>query len=114
MCSGRLTHPLGLLTDWHLYALAVLGLAGFVLNQSVYQHGTLAAGIVALSIAEPVVAFVLGVTIFAEHLTISPVRLGLLVLSGVGLLAAIGLSADAGSASDPIRSDAGARPAGGP
>lgn len=102
VCSERLDEPLTLLTDWHAYALVAVGVVGFVLNQNVFQHGTLAAGIVALSIAEPVVAFVLGVTIFGEHVAASPAHLVMLALSLLGLLPAIWLSA---SEAETSRSD---------
>lgn len=92
-CSSRLTHPLTLVTSWQLYAMLLVGAAAFVLNQNVFQARTLAAGLVALSISEPVVASVLGVTIFHEHVEVGPVRAVVLAAAVLALVASVVLVA---------------------
>jgi drug/metabolite transporter (DMT)-like permease len=55
-------------THWQPYALAVCSIAGLVLNQSAFQAGHVAASLPAISVVNPVVACVLGVTLFNEDL----------------------------------------------
>lgn len=93
-CSSRLSHPLILLTSWQLYAMLVIGAAAFVLNQNVFQARTLAAGLVALSIAEPVVASVLGVSIFRERPDLDATHGVLLALAVLALVASVVLVAE--------------------
>ncbi|HKJ36281.1 MAG TPA: DMT family transporter [Solirubrobacterales bacterium] len=57
-----------LLTDWHVYALIVVGAAALVLSQASLQTGALAPAIATASILDPLASLVLGVTIFAERL----------------------------------------------
>lgn len=85
-CASLVAHPLTLLSAWQLYVLVVAGLLGFVLNQNVYQSGRLVAGLTTLTLVEPVVALVIGVTAFGEHIDMHGGR-------GVGMaLAALGIA----------------------
>jgi drug/metabolite transporter (DMT)-like permease len=59
-----LAHALG---AWEPYALAGLAGFGFLLAQSAFQAGPLAASLPALTIADPVVAAAIGVLAFGEH-----------------------------------------------
>ena len=55
-------------TSWEPYALAVLGAAGFLLSQSAFQAGPLAASLPLITAAEPVTAALIGVLAFHERL----------------------------------------------
>jgi hypothetical protein len=59
-------HGFAALTYWEPYALAVLGGLGFVINQRAFQAGSLTASLPTLTIVEPVVAAVVGVTMLDE------------------------------------------------
>jgi drug/metabolite transporter (DMT)-like permease len=68
--SGGLPH---LLTDWPIYALAVVGPAGFVLNQNAFQQGTLLAPVLAIITAcDPIISIALAYLWLNETLSSSP------------------------------------------
>jgi drug/metabolite transporter (DMT)-like permease len=56
----------GALGHWEPYALAVLGALGFVVNQRAFQAGSLTASLPTLTVVEPIVAAVIGVTMLHE------------------------------------------------
>jgi drug/metabolite transporter (DMT)-like permease len=58
----------GVLTAWETYALAVVSVAGLLLNQSAFQAGHLAASLPALAVTNPVLSSIIGVTLFGETL----------------------------------------------
>lgn len=78
-----------LLTSWQLYALIAAGAAGLLLNQLAYQSGPLSASLPAITVVDPLVAVLLGVTVFDERLRHSPPAL-------VGQAALLGVLAVAG------------------
>jgi drug/metabolite transporter (DMT)-like permease len=50
-----------MLTDWPIYALVIVGPAGFILNEDAYQQGTLIAPVLAIITAcDPVISIALG------------------------------------------------------
>jgi len=53
---------------WQPYALLAAGFVGFLLNQSAFQAGHLAASLPAMAVTDPVVGSVIGVTLFGEAL----------------------------------------------
>jgi drug/metabolite transporter (DMT)-like permease len=55
-------------THWQPYALAVCSIAGLILNQSAFQAGHVAASLPAISVVNPIVSCVFGVTLFHETL----------------------------------------------
>jgi drug/metabolite transporter (DMT)-like permease len=55
-------------THWQPYALAVCSIAGLILNQSAFQAGHVAASLPAISVVNPVLSCVFGVTLFHETL----------------------------------------------
>jgi len=57
-----------LLTSWEPYVLVVLAAFGFLLAQSAFQAGPLAASLPMLTIVDPLVAAAIGVLAFREHL----------------------------------------------
>jgi drug/metabolite transporter (DMT)-like permease len=59
-------HGFGALTHWAPYALAVMGGLGFVLNQRAFQAGSLTASLPTLTVVEPLVAVLVGVTMLDE------------------------------------------------
>jgi len=59
-------HGLGALTHWQPYALAVMGVLGFVLNQRAFQAGSLTASLPTLTVVEPLVAALVGITMLDE------------------------------------------------
>ena len=81
------------LLDWHIYALAVAGLVGFMLVQASLQTGALAPAITTTMVFETVVGVVVGLTLLDEELhaeswglAVTAFGLGLMVL-GLVLLA---------------------------
>ena len=59
-------HGFGALGHWEPYALVVLGALGFVVNQRAFQAGSLTASLPTLTVVEPIVAAVIGVTMLHE------------------------------------------------
>jgi drug/metabolite transporter (DMT)-like permease len=59
-------HGAGALTHWEPYVLVVLGALGFVVNQRAFQAGSLTASLPTLTVVEPIVAAVIGVTMLHE------------------------------------------------
>jgi len=81
------------LLDWHIYALALAGLAGFLLVQVSLHTGALAPAITTTMVAETVVGVVVGLTLLdeelhAEHWGLAVAAFGLLLMVlGLVLLA---------------------------
>ena len=89
--GGGLPH---LLTDWPIYALAVVGPAGFVLNQDAFQSGTLLAPVLAIITAcDPVISIALAYLWLNEKLSSSPAAITgeiislLVMITGIVVLA---------------------------
>jgi drug/metabolite transporter (DMT)-like permease len=74
------------LFDWHLYALIGLTIPAFWLTQASLQTGALAPAIATSMAFDPVASLLLGLLLFDERLTHSPVRR---VILGVSLLIAL-------------------------
>jgi drug/metabolite transporter (DMT)-like permease len=97
--SASLTKPtvemlhLGLgvvLSHWEVYALAVAGGLGFVLQQVSLATGRLAASVATVSVANPVVSILLGIVLLEErlsrpgwHVVVAVVGLGLALAGAV-------------------------------
>lgn len=79
--------------SWEPYALAVVGYASMTLNQMALNTGALAATIAASTAVDPLVSVLLGVTVFDESLSASPLAtvLGAVAL-GAGLAAMVVLA----------------------
>ncbi len=59
----------GLLTDWPIYALAVVGPLGFLLNENAFQAGTLIAPVLAIiTVCDPIISIALGALWLNEKL----------------------------------------------
>jgi drug/metabolite transporter (DMT)-like permease len=60
-------------TNWPIYVFAVVGPAGFILNQNALQQGTLLAPVQAIiSVADPVISIALGIAWLDVRLRSSP------------------------------------------
>jgi drug/metabolite transporter (DMT)-like permease len=59
-------HGFGALRHWEPYALLALGALGFVVNQRAFQAGSLTASLPTLTVVEPVVAALIGITMLHE------------------------------------------------
>jgi drug/metabolite transporter (DMT)-like permease len=88
---GGLPH---VLTDWPIYALAVVGPAGFVLNQDAFQQGTLLAPVLAIITAcDPIISIALAYLWLNEKLSNSPAAIAgefislLIMVTGIYVLA---------------------------
>ncbi len=58
----------GVIGAWETYALALVSIAGLILNQSAFQAGHLAASLPALAVTNPVLSSIIGITLFGETL----------------------------------------------
>jgi drug/metabolite transporter (DMT)-like permease len=97
-----------LLVSWPLYAFAVIGGGGIMLNQAAYRSGPLAGALPPLAIADPLVAIVIGMVAFGEGLRRSPGAVLIQVL-GFGILVvaivALARSSAGRHALDPCAAD---------
>ena len=62
---------LHVLSTWAPYALATAAILGLLLNQSAYQAGELRHSLPVITVAEPIVAIILGQALFGEHIASS-------------------------------------------
>ncbi len=74
--TERTSHRLGIslghaLSDWSPYVLVVVSVGGLVLNQSAFQAGELKWSLPAITVLEPLVAILIGQTLFHEHIASS-------------------------------------------
>ncbi len=61
------------LTNWPIYALAIAGPVGFVLNQDAFQSGTIIAPVMAIIVAsDPLISIFLAFVLLNEKLSSSP------------------------------------------
>jgi drug/metabolite transporter (DMT)-like permease len=68
---------LGLIGQWPTYTLVPVAVGGLLLAQSAFEAAPLRASLPAMTLVEPVTGIGLGAAVFAEHLDLSPVALGL-------------------------------------
>ena len=83
-----------LLTDWPIYALAIVGPVGFILNQDAFQQGTLIAPVLAIITAcDPIISIALATVWLAEKLNDSPIGIAgevialILMVTGIVVIA---------------------------
>jgi len=79
-----------MLTHWECYALAVVGVLAFVIQQVSLGTGRLAAAVATVSVANPVVAVLIGVVVLDErlsrpawHIVVAVVGLGLTFVGAI-------------------------------
>jgi drug/metabolite transporter (DMT)-like permease len=76
--------------SWQIYVLIALGISALVVSQSAYQAGPLALSMPAIALVEPVVAVVIGDTLFDEQASLEGWALALEAMAA--LVAVVGLS----------------------
>jgi hypothetical protein len=76
-------------TSWPVYVLAVLGVAGFLLNQQAYRAAPLSRSAPAANTLNPVVALVFGTVAFGERIPGSAGAITAEVLGLIGVLAGV-------------------------
>jgi len=72
---------LGTLDHWPVYALALSGIVGTVLQQAALQNGPLSVSQPVIIVVDPAVAIVLSVWLFDDKLTDSPVQIAIAIVS---------------------------------
>ena len=102
----RLQHgPLAVLSTPELYAWALVAVAGTGWQQAAFRAGTLTASLPTMTVAEPVVASILGVVVLGE--TLRPGDAGWLTLIVAVLVMVVATGAlargEAGWAQEPAR-----------
>lgn len=93
--TGLTDHPSSVFTNWHVYVLIPVGIAALILEQNAYQSGPLAAPLTALTLVDPVVSVVIGVTAFHEKLATSGTRLAAEAAAGLAMIVGITLASTA-------------------
>jgi drug/metabolite transporter (DMT)-like permease len=58
----------GVLSDGHLYALALVGIAAMVLNQNAFQAGSLAGPLTGITLTDPLASLLIATLAFGEQL----------------------------------------------
>jgi drug/metabolite transporter (DMT)-like permease len=92
------------LWDWHVYALVVVSIAAFWLEQAALQTGALAAAVATTMAFDPLSSLVFGIALFDEALHESAVGYTVSLLSLAAALAGLVLVARAKGAEAPPRS----------
>jgi drug/metabolite transporter (DMT)-like permease len=96
-------------TNWPIYVFAVVGPAGFVLNQNALQQGTLLAPVQAIiSVADPVISIALGVAWLDVRLRSSPGAIAGEIISFLLLTVGIIMTSRAHAADPPAQQEAAA------
>jgi hypothetical protein len=86
--------PAHVFTDWPIYVLAVVGPAGFILNQDAFQQGKLLAPVQAIvTTADPVISIGLGVLWLGVALRGSPAQIAGEIISLLVMTAGIVITA---------------------
>lgn len=86
---AQLPDVLALVTSWPLYALIVIGGAGYVLSQNTFQAGSLAAPLATLTVVDPLVSIAVGAAVLHESLTLAGGRPVIEALALVAMVAGV-------------------------
>jgi drug/metabolite transporter (DMT)-like permease len=89
-------------TSWELYALIAAIALGTYLQQSAFQAGSLAQSLPAISVVEPVVAVILGMTVLEEALRADGLEWALIGVSAVAMIVATAALARSQGESQPV------------
>jgi surface polysaccharide O-acyltransferase-like enzyme len=100
-----------LITSWEVYALIVVITLGTYLQQSAFQAGSLSQSLPAISVLEPVVAVILGLTVMEEDLRADGLEWALIAVSAVAMLVATAALARSQGEAVPAEPDAVPAPA---
>jgi hypothetical protein len=79
----------GALATWEPWALLLAGLTGALLGQSAFSSGALSLSLPVIDTLTPIIAVVIGATVFGEELASAAWQLGLQLAGGV--VAVIGI-----------------------
>jgi drug/metabolite transporter (DMT)-like permease len=79
--------PITFLTQWHVYAMAVTGLAAVFLTQNAFHAGPVTASQAALVIVDPLASIAIGVALFGDTIHTAGARGPLEIAALVGLFA---------------------------
>jgi drug/metabolite transporter (DMT)-like permease len=100
-----------LFASWPLYAMVMIGLSGFVLNQHIYNWTRLPESLPMLNLVNPLVALTFGIVVFAERPSGSPLSVALeclglaVVLMGIFVLGRTHVDEPDVADADPRRAD---------
>jgi hypothetical protein len=89
------SNPLAAFTKWELYALVVVGFAAVLLNQNAFQSGRLAEPLTAITMFDPLVSVMIGVTAFHETLSTEGPRLAIQLAAVLAMATGIWLASTA-------------------
>jgi drug/metabolite transporter (DMT)-like permease len=89
-----------LLTTWPGYSLICANLLGLWLMESAFNTAPLHASLPAISAAEPAAGIVLGIIVFGDEISISPVMIAVQAIGLVGLVCGVVLVARAPALAD--------------
>jgi drug/metabolite transporter (DMT)-like permease len=81
--------PYAVFTNWSPYVLLLSGAVAMFLVSNAFQAGPLAASQPGLTIVDPLIASLLGATLFGEHLRHGPLDLAGEVIAGLVLVASV-------------------------
>lgn len=91
--------PVALLSSWQTYALVGSGAAGVYLQQKAFQVGDIAASLPAVTVAEPLGAVFIGMTVLDERLDTGDIGIAATVVAvAVAVVATVALSRSQGKA----------------
>jgi drug/metabolite transporter (DMT)-like permease len=87
-------HELGIgvthaLTTWYPYVLVTVGIVGMVLTQSAFQAGPLRASLPALTVVDPIVSVLIGMTAFHEQVDQSPLRIAVELVGAIVMVGGV-------------------------
>ncbi|WP_026342909.1 DMT family transporter [Nocardia sp. BMG111209] len=95
------------LTGWQLYAVVVTGVLGLYLQQRGYQVGPLSASFPAFTVAEPLGAAIIGMTVLQERLRSGPLGTAFVLLAVLVMcVEAVRLSREQAKAQNPEQAPA--------
>jgi drug/metabolite transporter (DMT)-like permease len=80
---------IGIVTSWQPYALVALAITSLVVSQSAFQAGRLSTALPLLIIGEPVVAALIGVLAFHEHIKHTPLALAVELIGACAMAAGV-------------------------
>lgn len=89
-CGHLLNHGVAYAArSWQPYTLAALGIVGFLLAQSAFQAGPLAASLPLITAADPMAAALIGVLAFHERLASGGLAVAAQVIAGLAIVAGV-------------------------
>ena len=71
--------PRALFTNWHVYALTIVGIVAVMLHQDAFQSGRIAGPLTTIAVVDPIVGVAIGVLVYQEKLSLHGFRLPVVV-----------------------------------